>query len=268
MKIRQQENRRETDVRRADDILTDNILTDDILRDALSDANLIRYAGAVSEETEPVYSERYRKKIAALLNRRDIQRYASRKSTAAFRRTVTGAACVLMTFFIAGAGVLLINPSAQAAVSRFLTELNENFATYHLAQDYPEDFTPGQEEFQLFCESKADALRLPEGYEKVASYLENDGSHFLSWYRNGEGDQILLMCSIMRANSYTLIPYDDTVPGPQHVTHDGISVDLYLSESQGAINRAVWNDNGTNVMYTLDGKLSQNELLEMVASIS
>ena len=134
MKIRQQENRRETDVRRADDILTDNILTDDILRDALSDANLIRYAGAVSEETEPVYSERYRKKIAALLNRRDIQRYASRKSTAAFRRTVTGAACILMTFFIVGAGVLLINPSAQAAASRFLTELNENFATRRITR--------------------------------------------------------------------------------------------------------------------------------------
>ena len=249
----------------------ENLLTDEILREALSDANLIRYAAATAEmaEEEKVYSGKYQRKITALLRQKNVRRYARRKSLFSFQRIVTGTACVLAVFLIAGGSILLISPSARAAAVRFLSDLNEKegFTTYYLEEDETEDFAPGQEKFQRFCESKENSLLLPEGYRKVTSGPEDEGRRFQSWYRNDEGEILLFTILIADENTFVTVPYADMVSEPERVTQDGISADLYLADSKEDISSAVWSDGRTNILYSLDGNLSRDEFLKMIGSV-
>lgn len=242
-------------------------LSDDLLKRALLDANMIRFAEVLKDETEHIYSPGYRKEIKRLLNRKDAVKYAKRRMRSRGARLLQHAACILLMVVLIAGSALTFRPDIRAEVRRFTEEFQENCVRlFFLRNDSSDDATELQD---VMTESEVKELWVPKGYELE---IINTGKRKNSFkkvgyaiWENGE-DSVCFYWMLMKSGDVWGLHQSDYTTKKRNIGRESVTATLCISESEGN-NDIYWKSPDQNVFFIISGKLDEESLVKMAEDV-
>ena len=242
-------------------------LSDDLLKRALLDANMIRFAEVLKEETDHIFSPEYRKGMERLLNRKDTVKYAKRRMRSTGVRLLRHAACILLTVVLIAGGALTFRPDIRAEVRRFAEDFHENCVRIFFLRNVS---SADPVELQdVMKESEVKELWVPEGYEiehintgKRKNAFKNVG--YAIW-KNGK-DSVCFYWILMKPGDVWGTHRSDYTTKKRKIGQDSVTATLCISENEGE-NDIYWNSPDQNVFFIISGKLDEDALVKMAEDV-
>ena len=242
-------------------------LSDDLLKRALLNANMIRFAEVLKEETTHIYSPRYRKGMGRLLNRKDAVKYAKRRMRSAGVRLLQHAVCILLMVVLIVGSALTFRPDIRAEVRRFAEEFHENCVRLFFLKNASSDDPVALQD--VMKESEVKELWVPKGYEIE---IINTGKRKNSFkkvgyaiWENGN-DSVCLYWMLMKPGDVWGIHQSDYTAKKRKIGRDSVTATLCISESEGN-NDIYWNSPDQNVFFIISGKLDEESLIKMAEDV-
>lgn len=226
---------------------------DERLRAALLEAaRLDGEADFAALSGEPDFSQDYLRERERLL--RDPFRYAKRRSRSRRKAVLWYAACALMTLCLSAVLVLATNPAARAWGVQMWSTWHPEYTEYNFQGDGTEPAPLGVWR----------PTYVPEGY------VERDSAHYpeLSYidYKNREGTLLSLTYFPLGEQGSILLDNEHSTLHPAKV--NGLNADLYVAIEPDDPSTVIWVDAGAEVVFSLHGILSKEELLYMAESVA
>lgn len=172
---------------------------------------------------------------------------AKRNLRPLWRRMLRSAACLLLTVSLALGAVMVVNPSARAAVLRMVRQW---FATHT--------------EYTFSSGSRAEvgtwtATYLPDGFEQIQSASFSGATDTV--FENQEG--LALYLSIMPMEEGFGVGVDNEHSTLQHVEINGNPADLYAADTAGGTSQLIWTDEAEDTAFLLYSTLPPEELVRV-----
>lgn len=201
---------------------------------------------------EPDFSQDYLRERERLLH--DPFRYAKRRSRSRRKAVLWYAACALVTLCLSAALVLATNPAARAWVVRMWSTWRPEYTEYQFQGDGTEPAPLGVWR----------PTYVPEGYT-VWKVAPGKGLYSI-YYANKEGTLLSLTYLHLNGQGSILLDNEHSTLHPAKV--NGQNADLYAAVEPDDPSTVIWVDAGAEVVFSLSGVLSEEELLYMAESIA
>ena len=220
------------------------MMTDKLLAEACAELNeaMLRSLPA-PEECDPRFSQSFQRKMA---------RVTRRANHPIPYRVMQRVASFLLVLFLGFMTVLAVSPVARAAFASWVRETYESFFVYSFTAE-AEGPIPNMEYY---------IPEIPDGYvETVASlhdygglyiYVNEDDAVIVLTYAYGDGSAFFV-----EKEGYTVKPI--TVAG-----HPG---EMYLDHISDPNKGIVWIDEEKQIMFSITGPLTEEELLALAESV-
>lgn len=213
------------------------------------------------EDTEAVVpaftpSARHDRQIRSMLA--DPIRWAHRRTRPVWKRVLQRVAVILLVFTLSLGSLMAISPTVRAAVVRWAVEWYENHVTYRysgnaIAQDMPQ----------------YEITALPEGYVEDTSLRIEWPNYISIKYKSEELQNMILFDYIymQQASVSDFVPGENTIILP--ITVNDLNGQLFLeADWENMRNVITWIDPDSNLQFTLQANLSENDILHMAESVS
>lgn len=197
------------------------------------------------EDTQLEFSPKFEQRMEQIINN-----IGKRRRQSVLKKI----ACVLLALLLGSGAYLMIDGEARAAVFSWIREQYESFTHYYF-NGYTEDAS--NYEYELGW--------LPDGYEYDSEYNIQGTDMFV--YTDISGSQITFMYlkNPDAANLELFLTDEDTEGKP--VTFDGISAELYLSDTEDIPSCIVWENPDTGHLFSIAGSLTENELIKVAEGV-
>lgn len=226
---------------------------DERLRDALLEAaRLDGEAALAALPGEPDFSREYLRARKRLLH--NPFRYARRRTMPRRQSALQYAACALVALGLSAALVLAANPAARAWVVRMWSTWRPEYTEYQFQGDGTEPAPLGVWR----------PTYVPEGYT-VWKVAPGKGLYSI-YYANKEGTLLSLTYLHLNGQGSILLDNEHSTLHPAKV--NGQNADLYAAVEPDDPSTVIWVDAGAEVVFSLSGVLSEEELLYMAESIA
>lgn len=223
-----------------------------ILRDIFLDAAAEEYAAELASTEQVVTSPKFQKQIDKLLGKPKRGKKESKKTI--WKQCVQSAAVLLLVCSITLGTVMIVSPTARAAVIEWVIEWYDTHIVYRFFGE------PG-----LTVVPKYDITELPSGYAAPGKEQERVDGWSIT-YENDIGDVICFQYSRLESGDTFMIVTEDTEP--LEVEVGGHIGQIYLSEDVEESNTIVWYDEREKIQFMIDGFVGQEDLLRMANSVS
>lgn len=213
------------------------------------------------EDTEAVVpaftpSARHDRQIRSMLA--DPIRWAHRRTRPVWKSVLQRVAMILLVFTLSLGSLMAISPTVRAAVVRWAVEWYENHVTYRysgnaIAQDMPQ----------------YEITALPEGYVEDTSLRIEWPNYISIKYKSEELQNMILFDYIymQQASVSDFVPGENTIILP--ITVNDLNGQLFLeADWENMRNVITWIDPDSNLQFTLQANLSENDILHMAESVS
>lgn len=201
-------------------------------------------------------SARHDRQIRSMLA--DPIRWAHRRMRPVWKRVLQRVAVILLVFTLSLGSLMAVSPAVRAAVVRWAVEWYENHVTYRysgnaIAQDMPQ----------------YEITALPEGYVEDTSLRIEWPNYISIKYKSEELQNMILFDYIymQQASVSDFVPGENTIILP--VTVNDLNGQLFLeADWENMRNVITWIDPDSNLQFTLQANLSENDILHMAESVS
>ena len=227
------------------DLLMRNVLLDAIALDEETNTETIPYTPSLHHQ----------KQIKAML--KNPLRWARDRKQPVWKRALKRVAVILLVISLAFGSLMVVSPTARATFIRWVTEWYETHVTYRYAGDDMVDDLP---EYTI--------TELPEGYAEDRDQRIEFGTQTFISYQNGDiNSTITLHYCYMQQGAATVFVLEnaDSVP----IIVNGCEGQIFLSKNLETTRNAVtWIDIEQNIQFTIQARLSTDDLLHMAESVS
>lgn len=195
-------------------------------------------------ECDHRFSPRFQQKMRKLFRRA--------KHPVAYK-ALQRAACVLLALLALFGGIIAFNPDVRAAVVDWVREQFGHFSHYYHAGEITH---PPAERAQY------ELSWLPEGYVLLDTIPEEDCES--SFYINASGQ-------LLKFFYYYETEYGPYIKGDEHIhktaTVGNYTADIYLSLNADNGSVIVWVDPESGVLFHISATVSEDELIQLAASV-
>lgn len=196
-------------------------------------------------------TSRYKRRMRAMLT--DPLSWLHRQEHPRWQQIARRVAIILITCIVAIGGIIVISPTARAAVVRWVVEWYENNIVYRY---WGEQNTEELPQYEI--------SGLPDGY--VETVRDTSPGLVAVTYEDQNGDVIYFDYSFMHQGSQTsFILNDEDVCS---VMVNQMLGQFFESNIPGNLNSLTWIDPDLNIHFTLDGNFGLEELLYIAKGIS
>lgn len=236
--------------------MTDQEL-DRVMRRVLIDSMKVKAEQSEEERSEEERSSAfqatptYRRQMYAMVA--NPLRWLYRREHPAWRRALQKVAIISLICILTFGCIMMISPSARAAVVRWVVEWYGNTIDYLYSGEQNREF------LTLYGISN-----LPEGYVETTRDIAPD--LVAVTYENQDGDIIYFDYSFMHQGSQTsfILNDDDAID----VEINGMFGQFFESQILGNLNKLTWIDSEKNLQFTIGGCFEYDELLHMAETVS
>ena len=195
----------------------------------------------------------YQRQIAAMLS--DPLKWAQKRARPLWKNVAQKAAVILLVLSLSLGSLMAVSPTVRAAVVRWVTEWYETHIVYRYSG---EQITGEMPQYEI--------IDLPEGY--IEDERVNWPSYVSVVYQNKDtGKTIYLDCTYMQQGSASDYVTDGVEVVP--ITVNGLSGQLFLTDDwENARNTITWFDPQTNIQFSLNANVSQDDILHIAESVS
>lgn len=226
--------------------MTDREL-DQLMRRVLVDSIAYDFENNSDQANAFEPSQQHQKQMRTML--KDPLSWTKKKATPMRKKVLKYAAAVFLAFSIGFGGILLVSPTAQAAMTRYFIEWYESHIVYRHSG---EDTTEGRPQYEI--------TELPDGYQKT-----EDDSYRLIVYENADGDMICLNYIYMQQGSANIFLLEDDTT--IKVTINGLDGLLFVPKDPEQSKTVTWVDPDINIQFTVIATLEEAELLRLAESV-
>lgn len=196
-------------------------------------------------------SSHYQKQMRLML--KDPLKWAKKK-TIPMWKTIAQKVAVVLLIVSLGLGTLMVgNPTAWAAFTRWVTEWYETHIVYRYAGESTLKDMPQYE-----------IVELPEGF--VESKRTEFPSSVNVTYKNESGDIIYLKYTFMVQGSATVVETENSNMFEIEFNH--MSGQFIESTVPGNFNLVTWIDTNQNIQFEISGAYNYTDILHMAESVS
>ena len=219
-------------------------MTDKLLAEACAELNeaMLRSLPA-PEECNPRFSQSFQRKMARVIRR------ANHPIPYRVMQRVASFLLVLVLGFMT---VLAVSPAARAAFDSWIRETYESFFVYSFTEK-AEGPAPNMNYY---------ISELPEGYAEVMASLENNLG--LSVYANEDACLINFVYDNGDGSAF-FVKKENCIVKP--ITVAGHPGEIYLDQGPDEHNGIIWLDEEKQIMFTITGQLTEEELLALAESV-
>lgn len=219
---------------------------ENLVRRVMLDAARQEYSDLLEEQPEHTFSPTFERKMKRLVHRANHPlRY----------KILHAAACLLLVLLLTGCAVLAAVPEARQAFAGWIREVYQDVFVYR----YNGSKGTRTEGWMHSPEW------VPEGYEICD--VSSGGKVGLAYifYLNAEGKAINFLehTSVETMGLYFNLDEEDV---EKQVLVAGRPADLYL-DINGTCNVLIWTDDEENLIFTIDGSATEEELIRMAESV-
>lgn len=196
-------------------------------------------------------TSRYKRRMRAMLA--NPLSWLHRRENLRWQQIERRVAIILITCIVAIGGILVISPTARAAVVRWVVEWYENNIVYRYWGEHNAEELPQYE-----------ILGLPDGY--VETVRDIAPGLVAVTYENQSGDVIYFdYCFMYKGTQTDFILNDDNIVDVMVNQMNGLFIKSNVPEN---LNSLVWIDSELNIQFALDGHLGLEELLHIAESVT
>ena len=226
--------------------------TEDILlRDILLDAAAREFAEDLSSREQIAVSSQFRRQMQNMTA--NPTKWAKRQSRPLWKRGMRMVAAVLVACFLTLGGVIVISPTARAAIIELVTEWYENSIIYRFF---------GEPTFENMPKYKITVL--PDGYHDTEEQLVLPNSVEIT-YENEDGD--IIRFEYMRIEEGSAIVMDTEDMEISEIEVDGYPGHLYMALDPEQSNSITWYDTQSGIQFVIDGFLDSVDLMRSAGSV-
>lgn len=222
---------------------------DGMLRRVLLD--VLRNEEADREEADCIFvpSKNHLRQMKMML--RDPLKWMRNRSKPLWKVIVQKVAVVLLIASLGLGSVMIVSPTARAAVIRWVMELYETHITYRF---HGETLAGNMPDYMI--------SRLPEGFFE-SDRIENEAVVEI-FYEGADGGIICFSYIHMQKG---IVSIATTKDGVTPVTVNGFQGLLFVPSGPGAIARVIWNDSRVNLQFSIDSTLGADAVMDMAESV-
>lgn len=196
-------------------------------------------------EIDHVFSDRFEKNMKSVIKKNNHTQ---------LKRVLRMAASLALVILVAGGSVMVLSPTARAAVMGWLFGQEGTVFSY----------TSMGEESESEVYYKYDLPEIPEGYFLWQEIVDEDQCIIL--YGEEESGHLLKITATPNDGNRAM--YLVTTSEEKSTVQIGdITADFYLSESEDVSSGLAWVDPDTDYLVCLDGFFSQEELIELAQNL-
>lgn len=226
--------------------------TEDILlRDILLDAATREFAEDLSSREQIAVSSQFRRQMQNMTA--NPTKWAKRQSRPLWKRGMQMVAAVLVACFLTLGGVMVIIPTARAAIIELVTEWYENSIIYRFF---------GEPTFENMPKYKITVL--PDGYHDIEEQMVLPNSVEIT-YENEDGDTIRF--EYMRIEEGSAIVMDTENMEISEIEVNGCPGQLYMALAPEQSNSITWYDTQSGIQFVIDGFLDSVDLMRSAGSV-
>lgn len=228
------------------DTLMRRVLLDSLKLDAESTAS-----GELAFEPTP----RYQRQMAAMV--KDPLKWERRRARPLWKNVAQKAAVILLVFSLSLGSLMAVSPTVRAAVVRWVTEWYETHVVYrHLG-------APIIGKIPQYT-----ITDLPDGYVEDSEQNISEDDFVCKVYYNEESDRSIYLdyAYMQQGTAWTYVTEDAENIA---VTVNGLEGKMFLTDDwENARNTITWFDPQTNIQFSLNANVSQDDILHMAESVS
>lgn len=229
---------------------------DAMLRDILLDAAADEFAAELNDTTSIDASPRLRRQMTAMLS--DPQGWVKRKRRPVWKRIAHAVAVIVLTFALSLGALMAVSPSVRAAVLHWIETWYGEYMRY--------DFTEVRSDDPNAPLPRYEITAFPEGFTQFANEDEFLGLYGVAYDQTETGRLFSFVYFRMEYGKSLLKDYDtgDTV---LDVTVQGMPGRIILSASDEPDGSITWTDEKQNLMFSISGPFTKDELLRLAESV-
>jgi hypothetical protein len=221
------------------------------LRNILLDAASKEFAEELYDKEAVATSAHFQHQMQSMIA--NPMRWAKQQRKPIWKQVMQTVAAVLIVCSLTLGSVMVVSPTARAAIIEWVTEWYEDSIIYRFFGEHIFDDMP-----------RYKIAELPAGYldTKMPLVLPND---IEINYENESGDTIRF--EYMRVEEGSAIVMDTENMEILEIEINGNSGHLYMSQDNEQSNCITWYDDREKMQFIIDGFLEGNELQKMATSV-
>lgn len=231
--------------------MTDQAL-DKLMRQVLIDSLALEEDSAEPADFNP--SKRHQQQMKIML--KNPLGWYKRKTKPVWKLALRRVAVVLLVASLGFGSVMVVSPTARAAVIRWVVEWYETHIVYRY---FGEDMPEGMPQYEITA--------LPEGYAENVEQRIDNGATVSLWYENKHGDVILLNYTYMQEGAALLTDPDDG-DRVSEILVNGCLGHSYVPDNPENFTVITWIDEPKNALFSIHALYEEQELLAMAESVA
>ena len=197
----------------------------------------------------------YQRQIAAMLS--DPLKWAQKRARPLWKNVAQKATVILLVFSLSLGSLMAVSPTVRAAVVRWVTEWYESHVVYrHLG-------APIIGKIPQYT-----ITDLPDGYVEDSEQNISEDDFVCKVYYNEESDRSIYLdyAYMQQGTAWTYVTEDAENIA---VTVNGLEGEMFLTDDwENARNTITWFDPQTNIQFSLNANVSQDDILHIAESVS
>lgn len=197
----------------------------------------------------------YQRQMAEML--KDPLKWERRRARPLWKNVAQKAAVILLVFSLSLGSLMAVSPTVRAAVVRWVTEWYETHVVYrHLG-------APIIGKIPQYT-----ITDLPDGYVEDSGQNISEDDFVCKVYYNEESDRSIYLdyAYMQQGTAWTYVTEDAENIA---VTVNGLEGEMFLTDDwENARNTITWFDPQTNIQFSLNANVSQDDILHIAESVS
>ena len=198
---------------------------------------------------------RYQRQMAAMV--KDPLKWERRRARPLWKNVAQKAAVILLVFSLSLGSLMAVSPTVRAAVVRWVTEWYETHVVYrHLGAPMTGKI------------SQYTITDLPDGYVEDSEQNISEDDFVCKVYYNEESDRSIYFdyAYMQQGTAWTYVTEDAENIA---VTVNGLEGEMFLTDDwENARNTITWFDPQTNIQFSLNANVGQDDILHIAESVS
>ena len=198
---------------------------------------------------------RYQRQMAAMV--KDPLKWERRRARPLWKNVAQKAAVILLVFSLSLGSLMAVSPTVRAAVVRWVTEWYETHVVYrHLGAPMTGKI------------SQYTITDLPDGYVEDSEQNISEDDFVCKVYYNEESDRSIYLdyAYMQQGTAWTYVTEDAENIA---VTVNGLEGEMFLTDDwENARNTITWFDPQTNIQFSLNANVGQDDILHIAESVS
>jgi len=221
------------------------------LKNILLDAAAKEFEDELSEKEPVTVSDHFEQQMLRMLS--NPNKWAKQHHQSVWMKCLQSVAVILLICSVAIGSIMIVSPTARAAILTWVTEWYESSVIYRFF---------GEPTFEKMPQYKI--TKLPFGYNETGIPVEVPNSMEI-FYENPEGEVIRF--EYMRVEEGSAIGIDTENMDIVEVEISNFLGHLYISKDPKQSSLITWFDNQENIQFVIDGFFDGKKMTELAESV-